>query len=194
MSVTKALDAAERKARLRDIQNEKVLTDEEMELANNLANKAASRKMKLVPERKVKNNARFVQLIQENILYLRKIKYLTTAEKNFLFDILPNVGFLSNCVVDDIIKKNPIPLTQTEIAIVLEKKKQNINPIINKLIDKGVISRAETGLEENNVRAYAIFINPHIMYCGDRDKVNDTLKVMFRKVPKELKKLPVSLF
>lgn len=188
------LEQAEKNARLRDIQNSKVLTEEELRFANELQAKANAKGMKLVPERKVKNKAKFVQLIQINLLYLREQKYLTTAEKNFLMDIIPNVEFLSNCIVDDISKKSPIPLTQKDIADILGKKKQNINPIIKGLIDKGIIARSETGIDDNNVRAYSLFINPNIMFSGDRDHVNGTLKAMFKRVPKQLKNLPVQLF
>ncbi len=79
-------------------------------------------------------------------------------------------------------------------ARILGKKKQNVNPIIKGLIDKGILARSESSLEDNNVRAYALFVNPHIMFSSDRDNVNGTLKAMFRKAPNELKKLPVKLF
>ncbi|MEB2268591.1 MarR family transcriptional regulator [Priestia megaterium] len=190
----KALQEAEKKARLREIENGKVLTEEELNYANELQAKANSKGMKLVPERKIKNKVRFVQLIQENILYLRDIKYLTTAEKNFLMDLVPNVEFSSNCIVNDSRQVNSLPVTQSDLAEILGKKKQNINPIIKGLIDKGILARSESGIEDNNVRAYALFINPHIMFSGDKDNVNGTLKAMFRKTPKELKSLPVKLF
>jgi len=190
----KALQEAEKKARLREIENGKVLSEEELNYANELQAKANSKGMKLVPERKIKNKVRFVQLIQENILYLRDIKYLTTAEKNFLMDLVPNVEFSSNCIVNDSRQVNSLPVTQSDLAEILGKKKQNINPIIKGLIDKGILARSESGVEDNNVRAYALFINPHIMFSGDKDNVNGTLKAMFRKTPKELKSLPVKLF
>lgn len=190
----KNFNEAEKKARLREIQNEKVLSEEELKQASELQTKANSRGMILIPEKKVKNRARFVQLIQENISYLRDIKYLTTAEKNFLMDIVPNIEFLSNCIVDDCKKSSPIPVTQSDLAVILGKKKQNVNPIIKGLVDKGILARSESGLENNNVRAYALFVNPHIMFSGDKDKVNPTLKAMFKKTPNELKKLPVRLF
>ncbi len=87
---------AEKNARLRDLENEKILTDEELQKASELQSKANSRGMILIPERKVKNKARFVQLNQANLLYLREIKYLTTAEKTFLIDIAPHVEIESN--------------------------------------------------------------------------------------------------
>ena len=51
-------------------------------------------------------------------------------------------------------------------------------------------------MEDNNAKAYAIFVNPHIMYAGDKDNVNQTLQVMFHKAMKMkiLKDLPDKLF
>lgn len=194
LKMQKVLQEAEKKARLREIENGKVLSEEELNYANELQAKANSKGMKLVPERKIKNKVRFVQLIQENILYLRDIKYLTTAEKNFLMDLVPNVEFSSNCIVNDSRQVNSLPVTQSDLAEILGKKKQNVNPIIKGLIDKGILARSESGIEDNNVRAYALFINPHIMFSGDKDNINGTLKAMFRKTPKELKNLPIRLF
>lgn len=194
VSLSRNMNNAESKARVRDFENEKVLTDEELHKASEYQSKANARGMVLIPERKIKNKARFVQLNQANLLYLRDKKYLTTAEKTFLLDIAPHVEIESNCIVEDCKKVNSMPLTQSDLAKVLGKKKQNVNPIIKGLIDKGILARAESGLEDNNVRAYALFVNPHIMFSGDRDKVNGTLKAMFRKIPIELSRLPERLF
>ncbi|HEF7293150.1 TPA: MarR family transcriptional regulator, partial [Bacillus cereus] len=116
MSKLVNLEQAERNARLRDIENSKILSEEEMYIANELQAKANSHGMKLVPERKIKNKAKFVQIIQQNIQYLFEIDYLTNAEKVFLLDISMCVGFLSNCLVSDINSKEQIPLTQRELA------------------------------------------------------------------------------
>ncbi|MGE8082155.1 MarR family transcriptional regulator [Peribacillus loiseleuriae] len=185
---------AEKKARLRDIENEKILTDEEMKQANTLQAKANSKGMKLVPEKKIKNNFKFAQLIQANWGYLRMNKYLTSAEKNFLVDLVPNIGFLSNCIVDDPKKKNQTPLTQNEIADLLGIDKANVSKIVKRLLEKGVIARSETGVDGSNARAYALYINPNIIYSGNKDDVNLTLQTMFKKQPKELKDLPERLF
>lgn len=188
------LKQVEKKARLREIENEKILTDEEMELMNRLQAKAQARGSIIIPEKKVKNRDRYVQIQQLNMAYLRKIKYLTNAEKVFLLDISPLVGIDSNCLVEDIYAKSPIPLTITDIAEAIDRTKNNISPIINSLIDKGILARSETGLEDNNARAYAIFVNPNIMLSGNRDNVNATLKAMFKRVPKDLKSLPTKMF
>lgn len=194
MSKLVNLEPAEKKARLRDIENSKILSEEEMYLANELQAKAGSRGMKLVPERKVKNKAKFVQIIQQNIQYLFEIDYLTNAEKVFLLDISMCVGFLSNCLVSDINSKEQIPLTQRELAKKIGRHETKVSPLVRNLIDKGIIARSESGVDDNNVRAYALFVNPHIMFSGNRDEVNPTLKAMFKKVPKPLKNLPIKLF
>jgi predicted transcriptional regulator len=185
---------AEKKARLRDLENEKILTEEEMQQANDLQAKANSRGMMLVPEKKIKNKAKFAQFIQQNWGALRMNKYLTMAEKNFLMDIMPNIGFQSNCIVDDVNKKSPVPLTQQEIAKLLNTDKSKISKLVTSLMDKGIIARSETGLEDNNARSYALFVNPNIIISGDKDNVNLTLQAMFKKVPKVLNNLPEKLF
>lgn len=187
---------AERKARLRDLENEKVLTDEEMAIAQELQAKANVRGMKLVPDKKIKNNTHFVQIIQQNFRYLREQNYLTLAEKGFLLDISEFVGFLSNCIVDDITKTSPVPLNQSDLAKALGRGRNKISPLVNSLVDKGIIARAESGLEDNNARAYALYINPNIMFSGSKDDVNETLKTMFKKAMRNpvLKKLPIKLF
>ncbi|PFB72353.1 hypothetical protein CN273_31695, partial [Bacillus thuringiensis] len=70
MTNTINLKQAEKNARLRDLENSRILSEEEMYLANELQAKANAHGMKLVPERKVKNKAKFAQIIQENWLYL----------------------------------------------------------------------------------------------------------------------------
>ncbi|CAK8584075.1 MarR family transcriptional regulator [Priestia megaterium] len=190
----KALEAAERKARLRDIENSQVLSQEELDLANKLQAKANAGKMKLVPEKKVKNKAKFAQIIQPNWGYLFEIDYLKTEEYKFLNRVIPYIGFRSNCLVDDINKKSPVPLSQSDLAQKLGSSKPTVSRLVKQLIDKGIMSKAESGKDDVNARMYALYINPHIIYCGDRDNINETLQTMFRKTPKALKKLPERLF
>ncbi|MED3937919.1 helix-turn-helix domain-containing protein [Priestia megaterium] len=190
----KALEAAERKARLRDIENSQVLSQEELNLANQLQAKANAGKMKLVPEKKVKNKAKFAQIIQPNWGYLFEIDYLKTEEYKFLNRVIPYIGFRSNCLVDDINKKSPVPLSQSDLAQKLGSSKPTVSRLVKQLIDKGIMSKAESGKDDVNARMYALYINPHIIYCGDRDNINETLQTMFRKTPKALKKLPERLF
>ena len=188
--------SAEAKARARELESQKVLTDEEIEIANELQAKAQSRGMILISERRHKNKARFVQLLQSNLDYLRQHNYFTSEEKVFLFDIQPFVGFNSNAIVDDPKKKNPIPLNISQLAKALGRSRTTTSKVINKLVDKGILAKAESGIEGSNARAYALFVNPHILFSGDKDSVNETLKAMFAKAMRKkiLKNLPDKLF
>lgn len=149
--LAKKLRKEYKKARLKDIQNEKILSHEEMEFANEL--QANTKGMKLVPDRKIKNNIPFVQIIQHNFSHLRKEGYLTLAEEGFLVDISEFVGFSSNCIVDDVKKKDPIPLNQSDLAKALGRGKNKISPLVTSLVDKGIMAHAESGLDDNNVRS-----------------------------------------
>ncbi|WP_088073063.1 MarR family transcriptional regulator [Gottfriedia luciferensis] len=189
-----SLGQAEKNARFRDIQKEKVLTEEELEQAAELQAKANARKMILIPEKKVKSRVKFVQILQTNWLYLLEIDYLKNEEMQFLLKVIPFIGFLSNCIVHDITKKEQIPMNQKELADKLKSSKQTVNRLVNQLIDKGIMAKSESGKEDINARMYALFLNPNIIFSGDRDKVNQTLQAMFRKTPKALKNLPERLF
>ena len=187
-------EKAEKNARLRDIQNGKVLTEEELRLANELQAKANAKGMKLVPERKIKSKVKFVQFIQDNWNHLIENKYFTNDELLFLMRITGKVGFLSNCIVHDIHAKTQVPMTQADIAAYLNLNKGNLSRTIKSLIDKGIIVRALGMKEGVNARAYSLYLNPNILFSGNRDSVPEPLKTMFYKVPKELKNLPVKLF
>uniref|UniRef100_UPI00402A658C MarR family transcriptional regulator n=1 Tax=Bacillus sp. DX2.2 TaxID=3073452 RepID=UPI00402A658C len=196
MTNTINLKQAEKNARLRDIEYSKILSEEEMYLANELQAKAGSRGMKLVPEKKIKNKAKFVQLLQLNWEYLRQKDYMTGEEKIFLLDIQAYIGLHSNAIVDDITKKYASPLNITQIGEVLGTSRTKVSRVINSLVKKGILAKAESGVEGNNVKAYAIYVNPNIIYAGNRDDVQGALVTMFRKAMnnKTLKNLPNRLF
>lgn len=193
MSLSKNLANAEKKARVKDLEREKsnqVLSQEEMEAAQKLQTKAQGRGMILVPEKRVKNRDKFVQINQVNMIHLNAIDYIEKKEKILLFDISPYVGLVSNCLVHNVEDKVQVPMTLTELAMKIGRTVNNISPIVNSLINKGIIAKSETGLDGNNGRAYALYLNPNVMYSGNRDNVNPTLQTMFFKVPKEMRNLP----
>lgn len=196
MSKLVNLEQAEKKARLRDIENSKILSEEEMYIANELQSKANLRGMKLVPERKVKNKAKFVQIIQDNWSYLQSISYLKNEEIVFLMSLIPFIGFGSNAIVDNPKRKQPLPLTQRELAKSLETSETKVSRVVKALYTKGIIARSESIVENSNVKSYALFINPHILYSGDRDNIEEGLKIQFIKImrAKPLKDLPVKFF
>lgn len=95
--------------------------------------------MKLVPERKIKNRAKFAQMLQDNVDYLEEIDYLDDKEIIFLWKISRKVGFYQ-IVLWMIFIKSPVPLTQTDIATLLKRTKNNVNPIVKSLVAKGILA------------------------------------------------------
>ncbi len=68
--------------------------------------------------------------------------------------------------------------------------------VVKALYTKGIIARSESVVENSNVKSYALFINPHILYAGDRDNIEEGLKIQFIKImrAKPLKDLPIKFF
>lgn len=197
-------DQAEKKARKRDFDLEKLqyaldhggVPQEFIENAMELLSKATGKELYIGTKRSPQSKVRFAQQLQENLGFLNKQKYLTGREKIFLQDIIPYIAFESNCIVLDIKAKNPVPANITEIGELIKSPRQNVSAVVNSLKKKGIIAKAESGVEGNNAKAYAIFINPHLIYAGDKDSVNESLKTMFNKAMKMpiLKDLPDKLF
>lgn len=197
-------EQAEKNARKRDFSLEKLqyaldhagIPQDQLENAMELLSHATGKELYIGTKRSPQSKVRFAQSLQKNWEYLRENKYLTAREKTFLFDVIPSIAFDSNCIVLDIKAKNPTPANVSEIANLLKADRSNTSKTINSLKRKGIIAKAESGLECNNAKAYAIFINPHVIYAGDKDNINKALQVMFHKAMKMpiLKNLPDKLF
>lgn len=183
----KALQKAEKNAKMRDIRKAQLLEE---------INELTGENYYIGKKRKKHDRVKFVQIIQENWGYLEDKGYLKTEEIKFLNRIIRYIGFRSNCIVNDINQKEQIPLTQKELAEQLGSSKQTVGRLINQLVDKGILAKAESGKEDvnTNARMYAIYVNPNIMFSGDKNDVNETLKTMFLKANKKLKNLPIRLF
>lgn len=195
---------AENNARIRDFKNESEkfkhayhgVDQEEINKAMETLSKATGGKeiyigIKKSPQSKVK----FVQLIQDNWNYALEIGYLTDEEILFLMRIQRFLQFKSNCIVDDIHSRSAVPMTQTQIAECLGTSKAKVSRVLKQLQNKGIIVKAVgQEIEGNNVRTNAIFINPNIMYSGERDNIEVTLKALFQKSKSILKDFPVALF
>lgn len=181
---------AEIKARKRDLEFEKEkfkkdhrgIEEEEISGAMETLSKATGKDLVLYTKRSPNSNIRFAQTIQENLQYLYQNNYLTGREKIFLMDIIPYIAFSSNYVVLDIKEKSPVPANISEIGKLIGTERSHISRVINSLTKKGLIFKGESGIEGNNAKSYAIFLNPHIIYAGDKDNVNETLKIMFNKL------------
>lgn len=197
-------EQAEKNARLRDFENEKLeyaqnfggISKEEIDNAMAILSKASGKEVFLGTKRSPQSKVRFAQILQTNYDFLREKDYLTAKEKTFLLDVVAFIAFDSNCIVDDVKAKNPVPLNISELAKKIKLTRANTSLSVNSLVKKGILAKAESGIEGNNAKAYSLYVNPHIIYAGDKDNVNEALKTMFFKAMKMkiLKDLPDKLF
>lgn len=195
---------AEKNARKRDLDLEKLqyaadhegISQEQIENAMDLLSKATGKELYIGTKRSPQSKVRFAQILQENMKYLSKEGYLSLSEKGFLMDIIPYVSFHSNAIVYDIKAKNPVPMNISELAIELGRARQKTSEIVNALVKKGILAKAESGIEGNNAKAYSVFVNPHVIFAGDKDNVPEHLQVIFNKAMKmaKFKNLPNKLF
>lgn len=197
-------DQAEKKAKENDLDVEKLkyaldhggIPQEDLEKALELLSKGTGKEVYIGTKRSPQSKVRFAQILQENMKYLSKEGYLTLSEKGFLMDIIPYVSFHSNSVVSDIKSKNSVPMNISELALELGRARQKTSQIVNALVKKGVLAKAESGIEGNNAKAYSLFVNPHVIFAGDKDNVPEHLQVIFYKAMKQsnFKKIPNKLF
>ncbi|HDR4897781.1 TPA: MarR family transcriptional regulator [Bacillus cereus] len=196
---------AEQKAKQRDLEIEKQQFIEEHNGVDQgevdkalkvLSQATGGKEIYIGTKKSPQSKVRFVQILQENLTYLSENDYLTSREKIFLFDIMQYVAFESNGIVLDIKAKNQTPINISEIAKLIKTERSHTSRIITSLVKKGLLFKGESGIEGNNARASVIFVNPHVIYAGDKDNVNEALKLMFYKAMKMpiLKNLPNKLF
>lgn len=198
-----SLAEAEMNARKRDLEVEKEkfkedhrgVDQEELTVAMETLSKATGKDIFIGTKRSVKSKVKFSQFIQDNWNYALDNDFFTTEEILFLVKIQRFMQFKSNCIVDDIHSRNSIPMTQKQIAERLGTSSSTVSKIVNNLVDKGIIVKAKGNLVKgNNVRTYALFVNPNIIYSGERDNVETTLKALFMNSKPIFKKFPVTLF
>ena len=204
--MTKVIDfgQAEQKAKQRDleIENQQFIEEHngvdqsEVDKALKILSKATGGKEVYIGTKKSpQSRVKFVQFIQDNWNHALEIGYFTDEEMLFLVRIQRFLQFRSNCIVDDIHSRSAIPMTQKQIADRLGTDKSKISRILTRLQDKGIIVKAKgQKIENSNVRTHAIFINPNIMYCGERDNIEATLKALFIHAKTHLKSFPIALF
>lgn len=195
---------AQRNARKRDFENEKMkaqkdfhgVPPEEVEQAMKVLSAATGGKevgfyIKKSPQSKVK----FVQFIQDNWNYALENNFFTDEEILFLVRIQRFMQFKSNCLVDDIHSRSAVPMTQKQIALKLGTSTPKISRVVSSLVEKGVIVKGVGHKPEGvNARTYAIFINPNIIFSGERDNVEATLQALFTNSKTKLKDFPIALF
>lgn len=197
-------DQAERKARKRDFENENEkfkqvhngIDQEELNDAMKTLSKATGGKELFIgTKRSPKSKVKFAQFIQDNWNHALDIGYFTDEEMLFLLRIQRFLQFKSNCIVNDIHSRSAIPMNQKQISDRLKTDKSKISRVVNNLVEKGVIVKANGHKPEGvKARTYALFINPNIIYSGERDNVEVTLQALFINSKSLFKDFPIALF
>ncbi|KRG16823.1 hypothetical protein ACA29_02770 [Lederbergia galactosidilytica] len=167
MALSDQLEQAEQRARQRDFDNRVDLS--EVTRQEQKANEMGYGLYKI----KNKNKTPFVQTFHENIDVLIKANYITMNELGFLSALTPYIAMGSNAI------KNPESdqfMTISEIAKALNLKRETVSRTTKKMIDKGliyeIVSAREIKLYQRNVNARPLFVNPEIMYKGNRNEVD----------------------
>ncbi len=122
-----------------------------------------------------RNKAVFTQTINENLETLIRSKHLTNAEYTFLFMLMPFVEMHSNAIIN----KEGQFMTVTELASTLNRERTRTSKTITQLLEKGIIFEFVNALEikkyKRNISQRPLFMNPEIIFRGDRNRVNSTL-------------------
>ncbi|WP_067729910.1 helix-turn-helix domain-containing protein [Oceanobacillus damuensis] len=123
-----------------------------------------------------KNKARFCQAIQENLSAIIKARHLTNSEIGVLLSLMPLVQLHSNAIIDH---NNNHFLSISEIARYLGRERSATSKIITQLLNKGMLFEfadvQEIKQYRRNVTQRPLFMNPELIYAGDRNRINATL-------------------
>jgi DNA-binding MarR family transcriptional regulator len=169
----------------------KIPLDKEMEIRKrdfmgSLDIDAMSRQMNAAKERGLrviplvdKNRAQFAQMIAPNMRHLVKQKYLTTPELAFLTSICGNIEMHSNAIVSYEDNGMGQYLKVTDIAKLMNYSERQARRLISSLIEKGIIYEYVDSLSMKKygrvVEERPLFLNPEIVFSGNRNKINATL-------------------
>jgi len=211
--VKKALDQAEKKARIRDSRIEELigqvdvgLSADQQKMLLQILHKTTGEDYFIGKRKKKTDGVKFVQMITENIDYLCEIGYLTQAEKAFLFEISRFLEFKSNVIVEKNVEDEgkPSAASPSYLAKKLNKTRTSVSKMMNELLDKGILGVAETGVttEEGRIcSSRTWFVNPNILCNAPKDEVDRATQQIFSKALRNIKvgekkknKLPIYLF
>lgn len=208
--VTRLFQEAERKAKARDAEIEKNqveqvtgLTQEQREQLLKDLNDLTGEQYFIGKRKKQSDRVKFAQLIMENVNFLTEIGYLTDAECGFLFKLSGYLDFKTNVLVQDIESDVLVPATPSYIAEKFKKTRTSVSTTMNKLVKKGILAVAETGITDEEDRVCTSrtwFVNPNIICCAPKDQIDTATKLIFQKALRNIKvgskkyNLPIYLF
>ncbi|PHC73875.1 MarR family transcriptional regulator [Bacillus pseudomycoides] len=154
-------------------------------------------------KKKPTDRVRFVQIIMDNIDYLIEIGYLSSKEEAFLFKLTSSVEFKTNVLVE---RETNNPASPTYLAEKFKMTRQSISSVMNRLLKKGVLAVAQSGVTTEDGRVCTSrtwFVNPNIMCCSPKDGIDKATQHIFRDSLRNFKvedqgkkkhKLPIYLF
>lgn len=210
--IADVVQEAERNARARELANENLVEQKKANLLAEL-NELTGEEFGVYKKRAQNSRVAFAQIIQHNVQLLVEIGYLTTSEESFLFKISAYIDFKTNVIVERDYKNQkktnlePYELPKaagvTYMADLIGVHRTNASRLLKSLKNKGVLAVAETGARTADGRfcnSRTWFMNPNIMYCGDKSDIDNTVRFLFRDTLTNLKnkegktvKLPVNL-
>jgi hypothetical protein len=182
--VKEAWDQAERNARERDLLNSHINLD-----VVNQEEQKANEKGFVIVKKKETNSAGFVQTLKGNIRVLIEKDYLSFNELGFLIGMTDLYEMHSNAIVHPETKRF---MSVSEIAECLNCTREHVSKIINKLIEKGIVYEFANTDEIREfgrpVTERPLFVNPEIVFCGERNRINPTLARLAMRYDKLEKK------
>lgn len=183
---------ADKNAHLRDLQN-----DINMDNLHRELHKVKERGYKLIPFAD-KNRAQFAQLIAPNMRHLVKQNYLATAEMAFLLSISGYIEMHSNAIISCEDNDHAQYMRVADLANLLNYSERQASRLVNSLINKGIIYEYVDTLTIKKygrvIQERPLFLNPEIIFSGDRNKVNATLcRLIINADHLEKAKVPVKL-
>lgn len=175
---------AERRARRRDLEREIDIDTLTRELQ-----KASEQNVKIV-HLTPRNPAGFVQVIADNLNYIVESEYLSTSELAFLMSIMGRAEMHSNAVVD----AEGRYMNITALAESTKYSVRQARTLISSLLEKGIIYEFVDAQQLKRhgrvVEERPLYLNPEIIFCGDRNRINATLcRLVINADPLERRKI-----
>lgn len=132
-----------------------------------------------------KNQASFTQTINDNWDIIIRKNYLTGSELTFLMSITALIEFDVNAIAH---RDTGQFMNVSEISRYLGRSRSRTSNVIKSLIEKGIIFEFVNVDEiiefKRNVTSRSLFVNPELIYAGDRNKIDGTLAMLVTKYDK----------
>ncbi|AZR80807.1 MarR family transcriptional regulator [Bacillus thuringiensis] len=138
----------------------------------------------------------FSQVIHVTLLYLVKIKYLTTSEKALLLDLMLFLEVGTNVLIEKKILDNQIDPDAINSASVqylaneLGRQREALSKMMKVLKRKGILACAESGFRDETGRICTKrtwLMNPNIICCGKKERIDKVTKHIFKDMLRNFK-------